>query len=136
MFEKYLNENKLPIMDNQTFDRITHEIGRDKFRTELAEYIARVRPPFPLKKIIEKDMILSFQSLVKQDVWKYMKPREQVTKEIFEKYDDYKYPFSEYGLGLINAPSTFNNISDYYHNHLYTCNHGIQLQHKQVYYYF
>ena len=40
MFEKYLNENKLPIMDNQTFDRITNDIGRDKFRTELAEYIA------------------------------------------------------------------------------------------------
>tara|TARA_B100002003_G_scaffold239773_1_gene259524 strand:+ start:328 stop:1653 length:1326 start_codon:yes stop_codon:yes gene_type:complete len=118
MFEKYLNENKLPIMDNQTFDRITHEIGRDKFRTELAEYIARVRPPFPLKKITEKDMILSFQSLVKQDIWKYLNPKEQVIKEIFEKYNDYKYPFSKYGLGLINAPSTFNSVSDYYHNHL------------------
>ena len=87
MFEKYLNENKLPIMDNQTFDTITKDIGRDKFRTELAEYIARVRPLFPLKKITEKDMILSFQSLVKQDVWKYMTPKEQVIKEIFEKTD-------------------------------------------------
>ena len=118
MFEKYLNENKLPIMDNQTFDRVTKDIGREKFRTELAEHIAKVRPPFPLKKISQKDMILSFQSLVKQDVWKYVEPKEQTVKEVFEKYDDYKYPYNRFGLGLINAPSTFNSVSDFFHNSL------------------
>ena len=118
MFEKYLNENKLPIMDNQTFDRITKDIGREKFRTELAEHIAKVRPPFPLKKISQKDMILSFQSLLKQDVWKYVEPKEQTVKEVFEKYDDYKYPYNKIGLGLINAPSTFNSVSDFFHNSL------------------
>ena len=118
MFEKYLNENKLPIMDNQTFDRVTKDIGREKFRTELAEHIAKVRPPFPLKKISQKDMILSFQSLVKQDVWKYVEPKEQTVKEVFEKYDDYKYPYNKIGLGLINAPSTFNSVSDFFHNSL------------------
>ena len=118
MFEKYLNENKLPIMDNQTFDRVTKDIGREKFRTELAEHIAKVRPPFPLKKISQKDMILSFQSLLKQDVWKYVEPKEQTVKEVFEKYDDYKYPYNKIGLGLINAPSTFNSVSDFFHNSL------------------
>ena len=118
MFEKYLNENKLPIMDNQTFDRITKDIGREKFRTELAEYIAKVRPPFPLKKISQKNMILSFQSLLKQDVWKYVEPKEQTVKEVFEKYDDYTYPYNKIGLGLINAPSTFNSVSDFFHNSL------------------
>ena len=29
-------------------------------------------------------------------------PKEQVEKEVFEKYDDYEYPYSKYGLGLIN----------------------------------
>ena len=33
---------------------------------------------------------------------------------MFEKYDDYKYPYSNYGLGLINAPSTHNDVSNYF----------------------
>ena len=51
MFEKYINRNKLPIMDQQTFEKITNDLGKEKFREELAEYIARVRPVFPLKTI-------------------------------------------------------------------------------------
>jgi len=35
-------------------------------------------------------------------------------EDVLEKYDDYKYPYSEYGLGVIDAPSTYNYISDYF----------------------
>ena len=34
--------------------------------------------------------------------------------KVLEKYDDYKYPFSKYGLGLIDAPSHYNNVSNYF----------------------
>ena len=49
--DKHLNENGLPVMDQPTFERITNEIGKEKFREELSEYIAEKRPPFPLKEI-------------------------------------------------------------------------------------
>ena len=39
-------------------------------------------------------------------------------KEVIEKYDDYKFPYSKYGLGVIDGPSTFNYISDYFMNDL------------------
>ena len=37
---------------------------------------------------------------------------------MLEKYDDYKYPYSEYGLGVIDAPPIFNSISDSFMNPL------------------
>ncbi len=116
--DKHINENRLPVMDQQTFERITNDIGKAKFREELAEYIAEKRPPFPLKEISPDIMLQSFKSLKKQDVWQYVKPIDQITKTIFEKYEDYKYPFKEYGLGLIDAPSIYNDVSNYFHQDL------------------
>ncbi len=49
--DKHINENRLPVMDQQTFEKVTNDIGKAKFREELAEYIAEKRPPFPLKEI-------------------------------------------------------------------------------------
>ena len=35
-----------------------------------------------------------------------------------EKYDDYKYNYKDYGLGIIDAPSIYNNVSNYFHKEL------------------
>ena len=115
---KYADENKLPIMDRQTFESITNDIGKEKFREELAQYIADVRPKFPLKEISKEVMRQAFKGLQKQDVWEYIKPLEQLDKNVKEKYDDYKYNFKEYGLGIIDAPSIYNNVSNYFHQEL------------------
>ena len=115
---KYADENKLPIMDRQTFESITNDIGKEKFREELAQYIADVRPKFPLKQISKEIMRQAFKGLQKQDVWEYIKPLEQLDKNVKEKYDDYKYNFKEYGLGIIDAPSIYNDVSNYFHQEL------------------
>jgi hypothetical protein len=60
----------------------------------------------------------AFKGLQKQDVWQYVKPTEQLEKNVKEKYDDYKYNFKEYGLGIIDAPSIYNDVSNYFHQHL------------------
>ena len=115
---KYADENKLPIMDRQTFESITNDIGKEKFREELAQYIADVRPKFPLKQISKEIMRQAFKGLQKQDVWEYIKPLEQLDKNVKEKYDDYKYNFKEYGLGIIDAPSIYNDVSNYFQQEL------------------
>ena len=115
---KYADENKLPIMDQQTFETVTNDLGKEKFRELLAEYIAEVRPKFPLKQISADVMRQAFKSLQKQDVWQYVKPVEQIDKNVKEKYDDYKYNFKEHGLGIIDAPSIYNDVSNYFHQHL------------------
>ena len=109
---------QLPVMDQQTFERVTNDIGKEQFRLDLAEYIAKHRPKFPLKEISYEVMRQAFKSLQKQDVWQYVKPTEQLEKNVKEKYDDYKYNFKEYGLGIIDAPSIYNDVSNYFHQSL------------------
>jgi len=110
--------NGLPLMDQQTFETLTNDIGKEKFREQLAEYIAEHRPKFPLKEISFDIMRQAFKSLQKQDVWEYIKPLEQLEKNVKEKYDDYKYNFKEHGLGIIDAPSIYNDVSNYFHQEL------------------
>ena len=118
MLEKYADENKLPIMDQQTFETITNDIGKEKFREDLAQYIADNRPKFPLKEISYEAMRQAFKSLQKQDVWEFVKPIELLEKNVKEKYDDYKYNFKDHGLGIIDAPSIYNDVSNYFHQEL------------------
>ena len=116
--DRYKNKDGLPIMDQQTFEMVTNTIGKEKFREQLSEYIAKNRPKFPLKEISYDIMRQAFKGLQKQDVWEYVKPLEQLEKNVKEKYDDYKYNFKDYGLGIIDAPSIYNDVSNYFHQDL------------------
>ena len=107
-------DGKLPILTSNIFEKMNAEYGKEKMRTHLADYIASERPVFPLKEITNGDMRISFGRLKQFDTSTICIPNEQVEKEVFEKYDDYKYPYSKYGLGLINGPSTFNDVSNYF----------------------
>jgi len=113
--KQYANENKLPIIDQIAFERITNDIGRDQFRLDLADYIEKYRPVFPLKKITLDDVRNSFHDLQKQDIGTYCNTNDNNVKE---KYSDYKYNYKDYGLGVISAPSTYNNVSNYFHQEL------------------
>ena len=107
-------DGKLPVLTSTIFEKMNAEYGKEKMRTHLADYIASERPVFPLKEITNADMRISFGRLKQFDTSTICIPNEQVEKEVFEKYDDYKYPYSKYGLGLINGASTFNDVSNYF----------------------
>ena len=113
--KQYADENGLPIMDTIQFDRWTEELGKEQFRVLLSQYIAEERPKFPLKNISHEDMRKNIIDLSKFDTSKICTPKEQIEKKVFEKYDDYEYGFDKYGLGLIDAPSTYNISSNYFH---------------------
>ena len=116
--KQFADENRLPIMDSIQFKRWTDEIGKEKFRELLSEYIAEYRPEFPLNHISYEDMKNNIIQLSKFDTSKLCTPKEQSHKDVFEKYDDYKYPYSKYGLGVIDAPSIYNKCSNYFHQEL------------------
>ena len=106
--------DKLPILDNKTFESMNAEYGKEEMRRNLADYIATERPVFPLTEISYDDMRDNFYNLQKFDTSTICIPKEQVDKEVFEKYDDYEYSYNKYGLGLINGPSTYNDVSNYF----------------------
>ena len=112
------NDGKLPILDNKSFELLNAQYGKEIFRETLAEYIATERPVFPLKEISYDNMRDSFGKLKKFNTNTICIPQEQIEKEVYEKYDDYEYPYSQYGLGLINGASTFNDVSNYFHQDL------------------
>jgi hypothetical protein len=112
---KFANENRLPIINQANFEHYTNEIGKEQFRLDLSEYIAKERPTFPLKNITLDDVRDSFYNLKKQDISEYCKLN---VNNVMEKYDDYKYNYKDYGLGIIDAPSTYNNVSNYFHQAL------------------
>jgi len=108
------SDDKLPLLDNKSFELLNKTYGKDKMRTHLADYIATERPVFPLKEITKDDMRKCFYDLKKFDTSSICMPNEEIQKEVFEKYDDYKYSYEKYGLGLINGASTFNDVSNYF----------------------
>ena len=115
---EHCNADGLPVLNTGEFKYCTEKYGKDVFRETLSVYIAKERPPFPFKEISYADMVKSFQKLKTADYTKFITPTDQLDREVFEKYDDYKYNFAEHGLGLIDTPSVYNTCSDYFMNKL------------------
>ena len=101
-------------MQKELFLNTTDKYGKEEFRITLAEFITKEKPPYPLKKYNMEKVVDNFRKLQKADFTKYLsKPTN-----VMEKYDDYKYSYKEYGLGVIDGPSTFNYCADSFMNDL------------------
>ena len=107
-----------PEMGEAQFQQCNDEFGKEVFRETLATFVATERPSFPLKQNNKDVMVESFEKLKMFNTSKLLKPIEQLEKEVFEKYDNYKYPWTKWGIGLIDTPATLNNASGYFHEHL------------------
>ena len=90
----------LPIMGKTLFLHTTEKYGKEEFRKTLAEFITNEKPPYPLKEFNMEKGVDKFRKLQKTDFTKYLSQPDGV----MEKYDDYKYPYKDYGLGLIYCP--------------------------------
>ena len=103
----------LPVMNKSQFKSVTEEFGKEEFRKKLADYVANERPPYPLKEYTKEEVVKTFYKLKKADYTQYI----DTTREVIEKWDDYKYPYSKYGLGVIDTPTgahSFINVSNYF----------------------
>ncbi len=88
---------------------------KDQWLLAMADYIIDNKIPFPRKKSITDQSFVDnmFFKFCREDENKWVKdPKSYHT--VLEKYDDYKKPFKNWGIAIINAPITYNMISDYY----------------------
>ena len=74
----------LPVMNKSLFFSTTEKYGKELFRSTLAEYITREKPPYPLKQFSESKVIKNFRKLEKAKFTDYI---YIPTKEVIEKYD-------------------------------------------------
>ena len=109
------DKNGLPVMNKSLFISTTEKYGKELFRSTLSEYITREKPPYPLKEFDQQKIIENFRKLEKAKFTDYI---YIPTKEVVEKYDDYKYSYKDYGLGFIDGPSSFNYCADSFMNDL------------------
>ena len=112
---KSADSTGLPIINSSQFVSLTEKYTKEEFRKVFAEYVAKEKPAYPLRKFDEQKVIKSFHKLKQADYTDFIVSSD---KEVIEKYDDYKYPYSKYGLGVIDGPSVFNYTSDYFMNDL------------------
>ena len=112
---KSADSTGLPIINSSQFISLTEKYTKEEFRKVFAEYVAKEKPAYPLRKFDEQKVIKSFHKLKQADYTDFIVSSD---KEVIEKYDDYKYPYSKYGLGVIDGPSVFNYTSDYFMNDL------------------
>ena len=111
-----LDEGGRPTLDDIQFVKKTNKYGRNVFRRTLADYITREKPKFPFKTWTPEQVTNKFHKLKTYDWTKWISQRDK--KDVLEKYDDYKYSYSKYGLGVIDAPPSYNSISDSFMNPL------------------
>ena len=60
------NDKGIPILSHEMFVKLTEQFGKDKFRLDLAEYIAKTRPEFPYKLISAKKVVDDFLKLLRK----------------------------------------------------------------------
>ena len=116
ILKKSVDSTGLPVMNSTMFIQTTEKYGKEVFRRTLADYITNEKPPFPLKQFSVDKVIREFHKLKSHEWTDWISKRDK--EDVLEKYDDYKYSYSEYGLGVIDGPSTYNYISDYFCNDL------------------
>ena len=107
LLHKCVDNTGLPVMHKELFLDTTEKYGKEEFRKTLAEFITKEKPPYPLKEYNMEKVVDNFRKLQKADFTNYL---SQPTN-VMEKYDDYKYSYDKYGLGVIDGPSTFNYLS-------------------------
>ena len=116
ILSKNLDEGKRPTMEKEDFVKTTNKYGRGVFRRTLANYIERKKPDFPYKTWTKEQVYDKFRKLQKYNYINWISDIDK--KDVLEKYDDYKYPYYKYGLGVIDAPPAYNSISDSFMNPL------------------
>ena len=104
----------LPVMKSNQFIKTTEKYGKKEFRRQLANFITNTKPQYPLKKFDMEKVVKVFRKLQKANFVDYL----STTSDVMEKYDDYKYPYNKYGLGLISCSPFFNYCSDAFMNDL------------------
>lgn len=105
------NSDGLPIIPTDTWKEMNDIYSKQEIKDALAYYIVNNHPKFPLREIEESDAVNKFHKLCKQNISDFILDK---TDTVFEKYDDYKYSFKEYGIGVIQFGHYYNDISNYF----------------------
>ena len=113
--KQYADVNGLPIIPPDKWREMNENYSKQDIKDALARYIVTEKPKFPFREIKESDVIDKFKKFCKDDMKKFIFTSDALKqRDVLEKYDDYKYPFAEYGFGLIQFGHYYNDVSNFF----------------------
>ena len=81
----------------------------------MIHFFEKHKPKFPFRDFDEHEVRQNFYALQELNLKDNIFPKEKC-KTVHEKYDDYVGNFPEWGMGILNFSSNYNNISDMFMN--------------------
>lgn len=109
----YADSSGLPIIPSDRWAEMNQNYTKQDIKDALAEYIITYKPKFPFRKIEEKDVVDKFKKFYGDDLGRMLMTNLQ-SRDVLEKYHDYKYPFDQYGFGMIQFGHHYNDVSNFF----------------------
>ena len=105
------NSDGVPVFDENAWLEMNKLYTKAQIRVALADYIVTNKSKFPYIKISYETLQERFTSLRNKNATDFL-----ITNfnNVVEKYDDYKYPFSDCGKLVIDLTNKYNPISNYF----------------------
>jgi len=110
---QHIDERGVPDIPVEVWRKMNQDYTKNEIREGLAHYIVRNNPEFPMKRIAEKSVHRNFHKLL-SDSMDGTIIHNLRGRKVIEKYDDYKYPFSQCGFALLELGHEYNDISNYF----------------------
>ena len=107
------NAWKLPMFDEESWAALHVRYDKFQVRKAITIYIDAEKPPYPLSDMSSSEVQEKFIQLLKEPYDQWLLPKAAV-KGVIEKFTDYKYSWANSGIGIVDASSHFNVISDYF----------------------
>ena len=109
----YADHNGLPIIPSDKWLEMNQNYTKQDIKNAFAEYIITQKPNFPFREIEEKDAVDKFKKFCSDDLSRMIITDLQ-SRDIIEKYNDYKYPFALNGFGMIQFGHYYNDVSNFF----------------------
>jgi hypothetical protein len=116
------DESGIPILSKNQWKELKEKYDKETIIADLIRLIETTRPPCPLRHIPYDAMKHAFWTLTWSNLKNTFKFHDEVKDSVIEKFEDYGRPYKDYGLGVIQMGSQFNDVSNYFHQKLrYNC---------------
>ena len=113
-FLDYKDEKGIPTLSKEQWKDLNSLHDKETIMRALLGYIHKYKPEPPVNPITHDDMVKCFKKLKECDPMKFYLSHDDHGDRVMEKYDDYRRPYKDHGLGFIQKGNSYNNVSKYF----------------------
>jgi hypothetical protein len=114
IFYNSADKNGIPNINKEDWKALNKSYNKEEIIEGLIQYIKKYDPDAPRLRITYNEMVRNFHSLRAQPYTKFMLKHAVVKDQVMEKYPDYKRPYKDYGLGVIQMGNSYLDVSNYF----------------------